>query len=147
MPKASRKRSKGNLESINSCEPPGIETVTSGIPEESESVVDRCAVYSCPSRSPAFCNNSSNCASPNFPRVCELDKAPAIFFVSSKIDSDARRISKIVVLSFASASVRMRLASLDWVVNFETDSLTANSSAFNLIADSVLVRSASSWAL
>ena len=102
------------------------------------------AVYSCPSRKPACSSKSSNWASPNFPRVCELDNAPAIFLVSSKIDSDARRISRIVVLSFASASVRMRLASLDWVVNFDTESLTANSSAFNVIAVSVFLRSASS---
>ena len=144
MPKASRKRSKGNLESTNIALPPGIFTVISGIPDESASVVDFCLVYSCPSRSPADCSSSSSCASPNFPRVCELDRAPAIFLVSSKIDSLALRISLIVVSSLASASVRIRLASLDCWDNFSTVDFIAFNSAVNLMEFSVLPRSASS---
>ena len=105
VPNASRKRSKGNLESIKSLEPPGIATVISGIPEESESVVERCATYSWPSRSPACSRRSSNCASPNFPRVCELASAPAIFLVSSKNVVDAFRISSIVPTNCTSDAI------------------------------------------
>ena len=143
VPNASKKRSNGNFESINMAEPPGIFTVISGMPAESASVVDFCLVYSWPSRSPADCKSNSSWASPNFPLAWLLDKAPAIFLVSSKIDSLALRISLIVVSSFASASVRTRFASFDWTDNFSTVDFIAFNSAVNLIEFSVLPRSAS----
>ncbi|CAB4867307.1 unannotated protein [freshwater metagenome] len=113
------------------------------MPEESASVVDFCLEYSCPSRNPADCRSNSSCASPNFPLACELDNAPAIFLVSSKIDSLALRISLIVVSNFASASVLIRFASFDWIDNFSTVDFIAVNSAVNLIELSVLLRSAS----
>ena len=90
-----------------------MRTVMSGIPDESESVVERWASYSWPSRRPACSRRSCNCASPNFPRVCELASAPAIFLVSSKNVVDALRISSMVLTSCVSDAIRFSAASCD----------------------------------
>ena len=83
----------------------------SGMPDESESVVERCASYSWPSRRPACSSSNCNCASPNFPRVCELASAPAIFLVSSKNVVDALRISSMVPTSCVSDAILFSAAS------------------------------------
>ncbi|CAB4961833.1 unannotated protein [freshwater metagenome] len=112
------KRSNGNLESINNLVPPGMRTVISGIPEESSSVVERCAVYSISLCKPASSSISSSWASPNFPRFCEWESAPAIALVCATSDSLWLDIALTWVRISDSASMRRRSASDASFCNF-----------------------------
>ena len=92
-----------------------------------------------PSIRPAFSRSCSSCASPNFPRVCELDSAPAIFVVSSRSDLFVTAICVKSLRMSCSAAIRLRSASRACEASVSTDFFIASSSA--------VTRVVSLWAL
>ena len=68
-----------------------------------------------PSIKPAFSSNISSCTSPNRPRVCELERAPANFVACSRRFWLPTCIDSIWVLIADSAAARLVSASAVWV--------------------------------
>ena len=71
---------------------------------------------------------SSSCASPNFPRVCELESAPAIAFVCATSDSLWLDMARTCVRISDSASMRRRSASAASFCNFSIATFIASTS-------------------